>query len=158
MASSPNERRSLGAQEAQYHVAEYASLHGEIRELNVEARTLERQVLLATGAVWAWLAVHGTNVPQLAWFIPVLFSVAGATRAFALKRAVENIALYIRRLDAELCTGRPSLMGWETLRRLKPPTEGFKTSGVMWSAWFFWGLLVLATALIPIFVLLRLST
>jgi hypothetical protein len=157
MASSPNEQRSLRAHEVQYHVAEYASLHGEIRELIAEARTLERQVLFATGAVWAWLAIHGKDVPQLAWYIPVLFAVAGAIRAFALKRAVENIALYIRRLEGALSAGPPNLVGWKTFRRLMPPAEEFVTSGVMWSAWFFWVLLILATVVIPVFVLLRLS-
>jgi len=157
MTSSPNEQRSFSASQAQYHVAEYASLHGEIRELIAEARTLERQVLFATGAVWAWLAIHGKDVPQLAWFIPVLFSVAGTLRAFALKRAVENIALYIRKLEGVLAAAPLNLVGWETFRRLSPPAEGFVRSGVMWSTWFFWALLNLATVVIPAFVLMRFS-
>jgi hypothetical protein len=133
-------------------VAEYASLHGEIRELIAEARTLERQVLFGTGAVWAWLAIHGKDVAQLGWFIPLLFALGGAFRAFALKRAVENIALYIRKLEGALAEGPPNLVGWETFRRLRPPPEGFVTSGVMWSAHVFWALLILATVLVPLFI------
>ena len=39
-----------------FHLAEYNTLHGEIRELIAESRLLERQVIFATGAVWVWLA------------------------------------------------------------------------------------------------------
>jgi hypothetical protein len=80
----------------------------------------------------------------------LLFALGGAIRAFALKRAVENIALYIRKIEGTLAARSLDLMGWETFRRLKPPAEGFTTSGVMWSAWLFWALMILATILIPL--------
>jgi hypothetical protein len=53
MASSMSGPQSLAAHQEQFHVAEYTSLHGEIRELITEALTLARQGLFATGAVWA---------------------------------------------------------------------------------------------------------
>ena len=131
------------SESSDYHLAEYTSLHGEIRELNAEERVLEKQAIFATGVVWAWLAVHGAAVPWLAWCIPILFSVAGGIRAVALNRAVENIAAYIMKLERELTASSP-VKGWETHRR-----EQSVASGLSRSAKAFWILLLLITLLVP---------
>ena len=143
-----SENTSLRSESTQFHVAEYGSLHGEIRELNTEARTLERQTLYATGAVWAWLAIYGKDVPSIAWYIPVLFSVGGGLRAVSLKRAVDNIADYIVKLD-RLFAASPKLVGWETYRRQNKVSAGVMLSAqVLW--WLFFGL----TVLVPTVVLI----
>lgn len=128
---------------SQFHLAEYTSLHGEIRELNGEARTLERQALYATGAVWAWLAVNPTSVHDIAWYIPVLFSTGGATRAYLLTRAVNNIAAYLLELD-DAFAARPTLLGWHTYRKKERVTAGVMRSGLA-----FWFLLVTLTIVLP---------
>jgi hypothetical protein len=64
-----SEPQPLATHQEQFHVAEYTSLHGEIRELITEARTLERQGLFAIGAVWAWLAIHGKDVARFVLLI-----------------------------------------------------------------------------------------
>jgi hypothetical protein len=138
---------SLASISTQYHIAEYTSLHGEIRELNTEARMLERQVLYATGAVWTWLAIHGADTPWIAWYIPVLFVVGGAYRASSLKKAVDNIVSYILQLD-KVFAASPNLIGWETYRR-----EYNVTAGVMRSAKVFWWLLFALTILFPSIVM-----
>lgn len=133
----------------QFHIAEYGSLHGEIRELLIEARTLERQVVFATGAVWSWLAVHGQSAHALAWFLPVLFSVGGAIRAAALKKEVNNIASYIWEIEYVLATTLPNLPGWHRFREQKA-----LTAGLLRGARIFWSVLILITLVVPITILL----
>jgi hypothetical protein len=147
------EKTPLDTDSAQFHVAEYTSLHGEIRELVSEARTLERQALFATGAVWTWLATRDNQILlSVSWFIPVLFSIGGAIRAMALARAIENIATYIRQIENVLAA-RPQLQGWEYFRRQKPPPLGLVVSGLSISARLFWCLLIAVTLSVPLAVL-----
>ena len=121
-----------------FHLAEYSSLHGEIRELITESRTLERQVLFATGAVWVWLATNDDYVPYIAWLIPLLFSSGGYIRATLLQGQVDRIASYLVTIEENLC---PTECCW----------HGSKIpSGIRLSSYVFWCLLILVTIVVPV--------
>ena len=123
-----------------FHLAEDNTLHGEIRELIAESRLLERQVVFATGAVWAWLATHPISIPYVAWFIPLMFSFGGYIRATLLQKHVDSIAVYIVKIERKLC---PNEGCW----------HGSKIqSGIRLSSKVFWALLILVTIITPVVV------
>ena len=123
-----------------FHLAEYNTLHGEIRELITESRLLERQVVFATGAVWAWLATKPESIPFIAWFIPLMFSTGGYVRATLLQKHVDNIAAYIIKIEKKFC---PNEECWHRSR---------KQSGIRLSSKIFWALLILITLIAPMSV------
>jgi hypothetical protein len=134
----------------QFHIAEYSSLHGEIRELNGEARALERYVLFTTGGVWAWLLTEGSGVVDLfAFFIPAIFSLMGFLRVRAIRTDIANIAAYVRKIEDALA-GFPNLPGWHIYRHPDLPEPRLKLGKVTRSANLFWFTMILATVLVPL--------
>ncbi len=125
-----------------FHMAEYNTLHGEIRELVAESRLLERQVIFASGAVWAWLATNtdSDSIPYFAWFIPLIFSTGGYIRATLLQKHVDSIASYIMKIERKLC---PNEECWHGSK---------KQSGIRLSSKVFWVLLILVTIITPVVV------
>ena len=121
-------------------MAEYNTLHGEIRELVAESRLLERQVIFATGVAWAWLATNTNSIPYVAWFIPLIFSTGGYIRATLLQKHIDSIASYIMKIERKLC---PNEECW----------HGSKNqSGIRLSSKVFWALLILVTIITPVMV------
>jgi hypothetical protein len=97
-----------------------------------ETRTLERNSLIGTGAVWTWLATHQvTPNAQIVWWLPMIFALLGWLRARAVLRSIERSAAYIRHVEAFLCEG-PGPRGWEThLAQERKPIVS-RTMDIFW--------------------------
>ncbi len=110
-----------------------------------EARQLEKLAVGATGAVYAWLATHGTEMSNfgiLPWFIPVLFAALGSLRSWALGKQISTISEYLHKLENELRKDKSGGFGW----------EGYfsnKRGHVYWSSVVFWSVLLSITLLVP---------
>ena len=144
-----------------FHLKEYDSLRKEIELSIQEARTIERQALIATALVWTWLVTHAdVNLPTISWWVPMFFAVLGGAKCYRLLKSVNRAAVYILELEKILTTDG---LGWEhflfkdkarsiprPLRTIKWPALQREMRFTSWPALFFWIVLLTATFLFPI--------
>ena len=146
-----------------FHLEEYKSLKSEISNRLEEARRLEVLALSGTALVYAWLSTNTTNNPGLplkfAWAIPLMFTLLGSFRAYALFYRVLLIARYLRKLERRVAVnGKDSvdrenedqLPGWERYLHDGRSKREIRTVGI--SAYIFWSALApltLGGALLP---------
>lgn len=97
--------------------AEWKELRSEAIALAQESRKLEQICIGATGAVYAWLAVHSDKLNGLAlsaWCIPILFAFAGAIRSWAVGKSIKVMSEYLLTIEAKLNEAKPDEpSGWE---------------------------------------------
>jgi hypothetical protein len=139
-----SERRDVASSAAAYTRWEAESLRASIVSGVEETRTLERNSLIGTGAVWTWLATHEVLSPaaEVIWWLPVLFAAMGWLRARAVLRSIERTAAYIRVVESALCDASGPC-GWEThLSKNRRPL-------VSTTIHLFWGALLLLTIVVP---------
>lgn len=122
--------------------AEWKELRDEAISLAHETRKLEQLAVVATGAVYAWVATHKLEMGAvwiLPWFIPVLFAAAGALRSWAIAKQIGHMSAYLTEIEKELSAGG----GWETF---------FSTRrGYLYrTAVTFWTLLLVVTIAVPL--------
>jgi hypothetical protein len=128
-----------------FHLHQYESLRKELESCVREMRTIERYALIGTGVVWAWLATNQQiRVHYIVWWIPVLFSLLGGLRTFALIKSVRRLAAYIQTVESAFMNKR--LEGWETFI-----TQNRRQS-IRYSIYLFWIILMLATIIVPIVI------
>ena len=144
-----------------FHLKEYDSLRKEIEFSIQEARTIERQALIATALVWTWLVTHtDVNLPAISWWVPMFFAILGGAKCYRLLKGVNRAAVYILKLETILTTDE---LGWEhflfeykaqsipcPLRAIKWPALQREMRFISWPALFFWSVLLAATILFPI--------
>ena len=122
--------------------AEWKELRNEAITLSQESRKLELAAIGGTGAVYAWLATNQIgDLQELAWFIPLLFSLAGSLRAWVMNKSIKVISTYLLKIESSLSEDE----GWE---------QYFKTRrGYLFgSAVAFWICFILITLAVPISV------
>ncbi|WP_309398321.1 hypothetical protein [Cerasicoccus maritimus] len=123
--------------------AEWKELRNEAISLSQESRKLELVAVAGTGGVYAWLATNNLgNLQSAAWFIPVLFSLAGSLRAWAINKNIGVISKYLLTVESELSDNE----GWEAFFK---PRRGH----LFGSAVTFWILFILITFTVPIAVI-----
>jgi hypothetical protein len=129
-----------------FHKEEYQSLRKEIEASVREARDLEKYALLATAAVWTWLAAKGRHVtnPQFNW-IPAVIVILAIVRSVALLLSIRKIAAYIQTVEAEFACHPPK--GWETF------VGNPRDHSIWMSSAVFWLCLLIATCLVPRLIL-----
>ena len=131
-----------------FRLAEYQSLRQEIAASVEEARRIERYAAIAAGAVWVWvLGQHASLAGALASLIPVLVSILGGIRAFALHQVTTAIAAYL--LEVEDLYRQSSIPGWEhfssfAANDVDQRPRAFERKYVSHSAWTYWLLLLVA--------------
>ena len=78
--------------------------------------------VLVSGAIYAWLAVHGTNdlVVEYGWYIPILFAVFGGLRSLSLAIHIKNLGLYIQQIERSELADQQGPKGWEHYLESKP--------------------------------------
>jgi len=144
-------------------LAEHALLRGEIGNLVRQLVQNEATALIASGAIWSWLATHDwkpASIPVL--FIPAALSILFWLRWRTLERGISRIAAYLQRVETRL---NLQGMGWEThltqtrvglLELLAPPSS---VEGRLARAhasvnqfdlyhWTFWGALLLGNLML----------
>jgi hypothetical protein len=76
-----------------------------------EIKIFERYVILASGAIWAWLVTqHNSNF--VAWSLPIVLALAGFLRNLGLRMHLRRIAEYIRKIEDDQLRGS-EIGGWE---------------------------------------------
>ncbi len=132
-----------------FSIKEFDTLRKEIEWTLNDSRSVERNVVIAIGAFWAFLIKENGNVrklthPAWAWWIPVLFSVLGALRSAALGYKFACLGTYIQKIEKYFLpkvTNRPE--GWE---HFQSTAGGF----VRVSAWIFWIILIAVTVIVAV--------
>lgn len=119
---------------------EFEALREELMECIKESRSLERNALLASGAIWAWAIANKTQaVYQPLLLVPPLIAMLSALRAWSLWKHLDHLSNYIQQVEAALSV--PGNLGWE--RVFFASTDCSKRV----TAIVFWVLLVAATVI-----------
>lgn len=124
----------------QYH---YETLRDEALALTNETRKIEQQSLIAVSALYAWLATHRAESPDLIWFLGLPIALLAGLRCRTLGRRIQKIADYLIEIE-EVSFNDPKLPGWERFlaadksNRLTPNAERV------------WKVMIFATILVPI--------
>jgi hypothetical protein len=129
-----------GGKSEEFHLMEYECLRREIEVVLQDTRSLEKYIVVAIGAIWAWL--HSIKTADWMWCIPCLFAILGAIRAFGINKSFGVFHMYILKLEeAYVKTGAPE--GWEHF--IEKHDTGYGKGSVL-----FWTLLILATIVVAI--------
>jgi hypothetical protein len=127
---------------------EYKTLRHKIELTINNMTTNERWVVLGIGSLWTWLSTHGPTLgsarARFAWWIPVFFAIAGALKAWALRRHLGLLCRYLREeLEDRLC------LRWEGWYEKQP---GWTVRQV--TTWA-WAALVGLTILVALLMMFR---
>ncbi len=127
-----------------FHKEEYLTLRKEIESGMSELRQIEQYSILAAGAVYAWVATVEISLDfeQIAWFIPLIFSVFGAIRSASIGTHLNLIGSYIREIESTYLHGSDGPDGWENFAG--KVDSRFRAKGTM----IFWASFILVTLLI----------
>ena len=141
----------LSEQAPSLTLEEYKSLRGQIDYQVKDNRDLERYALIGTGIVYSWLA--SIDAPTLlvipAWFFPPLLAIIGARRAHSISNRINQIAEYIRGIEAEVYGSTSPIRGWETMVQSAKETKS--APGLGRSRRVFWWLLITFTVTASVF-------
>lgn len=133
---------------SEFHLKEYDCLRREIELHTQEARSLERNSLIAVGAIWAWLLHNAVKdaIPAWAFFIPCLFSVLRPIRAYGINQTFDELGEYIREIENSFHKV-DGPRGWEHFNSERNEGEGTPEDK---GAFVFWVILNLATFTVAI--------
>lgn len=95
---------------------EYRSLRAQLDYQIRDNRELERYAVLGIGVVFAWLAPieHPTQLVLPAWLLPPLIALLGRLRASAVSKRIDQLATYLRALEAQIRAPGSVTPAWET--------------------------------------------
>lgn len=134
-------------------ITEYQACISERKDIIHETNNLERNSLIALGIVWTWLysqnAVNG-GMKDIAWFIPFFIIGMSALRVKSLNVMLESTETYLQSLEVEL--GKKDGMFQQYKKLRKKTKKGRKRKTLLgFSAYLYWGMLVLVSIVIPLF-------
>ena len=134
---------------SKFLLAEYNALTKQVEKLLAETDTLAKYALVGTVSVWTWFATHSEiycETPALLW-MPTLFCVILGIRALILTDLIIEVGRFIAGIEAGV-----GIFGWERHVEEQRKTDKYKGQSSLRykSARWFWILLVIATALVPI--------
>jgi hypothetical protein len=127
----------------EFLLKEFERLRIEIDDSVKETRTLERNAVISSGAIWAWALVNSGNVKGASLYIllwlPVIIVAFSMFRAWALHRHLWAMGEYLAEVAKAFVL--PLGLGWE--QRFAQSTDKTKSQ----SATVFWIILLFITAL-----------
>ena len=129
-------------------IEEYKSL---IENRNYRIREIRKSEILIVGAVSSLYAWFLNNNPTsfLLWFLPPLLSIFGLYRSLMLKKSINYIVEYIRKIEETMYKENKNLEGYETFRYNSPK------SGVTKSVYIFWIILLIISLAISLNYVLK---
>jgi hypothetical protein len=135
---------TFNAKAEDFHLKEYESLRRELEIVLQDSRGLERNVVLAIGATWAWL--YSKSGAPWTFLIPCMFAILGAIRAHGINDTYTTFATYLSEIEeAFRKAGGPK--GWEHfLRDFKKDRGTDYSKGEL----LFWILLIASTISVAI--------
>lgn len=130
---------------ADFALQEYSLLRTEIITYIKDTRSVERNIIVAIGVVWGFLALHPpTPVDRWAWWVAPLFAVAGSIRMWALDKSFREFSSYLK--DTEAVFREPGgIGGWEHFLHAKKKRTIFATTA------FFCLLMIAATVTVAVY-------
>lgn len=132
----------------EFYLKEYETIRAQIDTHRDAYLALERYVVVAIGASWAWLINQHQGVPQWAWFAPFLFAVLGGMRAVNNLKFFKAAYWYSAQLEASF-SGPDDPGGWER------SSAKSRHSSTTTTALVFWALLLAATLGVAIYEISR---
>jgi hypothetical protein len=93
--------------ERTFLLEEFKALRSEIELYLAEIRGLERNTIIAVGAIWAWL-IHERVTDPLAWSIPVTLTLVIALRLIAVGLHFNDVRSRIKQIEKSF-----KVEGWE---------------------------------------------
>ncbi|HVT56783.1 MAG TPA: hypothetical protein VHR45_00140 [Thermoanaerobaculia bacterium] len=109
MNSLAESKPPFEAQAHQFLLEEFKALRKEIDDSVGETRLLERVALIATGAIWAWLAEKNRLNYWLIWS-PLVIIVLSGLRSLAIFHRIKMLGLYLNSMEVKYL--QPPY-GWE---------------------------------------------
>ena len=130
------------------HLQEWAALHVEVNGNAQESRDTERNVILASFLIWAWVLAQREFFYWPALLLPPLAVTLGLLRVDALGLADTHIGAYLRKIEDEY--GLPTL-GWE--KHFRGPKLDFATQHLVGkSRRLFWRAMIVVSMAISAFI------
>ena len=118
----------------EFFLEEYRSLRHQIDQYTRDLITLERWALIASGALWSWLATtfDQSNLPAMIYFAPAVVSTLLALRSYGIYQTNSITSKYLAEIEQKFEI--PADLGWHKSRsRYRMRSLAF--SG--YSYWFF---------------------
>jgi len=121
------------------HAEQYKMLRSEIVALVDETRRVETQSVVATAALYAWLATHSESIPFGTWFLGFPLVLLASVRTLSLFHRIGFIASYLRIIEAKYLSGDSEMPGYERY------FESHSTSRISPTSMALWVVLLLTT-------------
>jgi hypothetical protein len=124
----------------EFLMKEYEALRDEMTESVKETRSVERNALIVTGAIWSWLAIsNNSSYMQLKW-LPAILIFLFAYRAYGLTTHIDSLHEYLIKIENLILPGKK--LGFEQLHQ-------DRLTAKRTSAYIFWALLIITTIIVP---------
>jgi len=121
---------------AEFLVEEYKQLRQEMTLFFQRIDASERNALLSSGAIWAWLATHEhTGSYNIVVWVPMVICVMFALKAVSLRYGTYRLGKYIKGIEETL--GLEEGLGWQKTNRMIPKGYPIGIGGwpvVYWSS------------------------
>ena len=131
---------SLTGDTKEYLIEECRQLREAILQLAQRLDDAERNALLASGAIWAWLAVHERTIQyELAIWLPSFISTMFALKAIALRFTMYKFSKYIGVIEDTF--DMPGNLNWQSKNRMI--ALGWPVRIGLWPI-IYWGALITA--------------
>jgi len=112
-----------------YFIAEMQSLREELREQIQEEVLLQRNVLIACAAIWAFLLTQNAGpFTHVAAFCPFLVSLFAFAKVRMIQHAVARLSDYLKALENKL-----GICGWESHVRTHGASKPFSSITAYWT-------------------------
>lgn len=133
-------------------IEEYKQLRQEISLSMQRMDSAERNAILASGAIWAWLATNDQTIQQsfIVW-LPMFLSLMFALKAIAIRHGLYRLGSYIKNIES--AHNLPENLGWEISNGMVKTGYPFRIG--LWSI-LYWSSVVganfLAALLYPMLI------
>jgi hypothetical protein len=102
----------MDAAKTDFLTAGYQELRAEIRDSINAIESAQRDALIFSGAIWAWLATQSWKPHfQFILLLPLCVSFFYWYKHLQISRTITNIAIYLKKVEEQIV---PEGLGWET--------------------------------------------
>lgn len=122
---APLTHEKMGSEQKEFHLVDYERVKDEISEKLRYIFEAERNALLASMAIYAWLAesdkikflgmgtTNSIGNLELVWLAPLLITILSAVRVLTFYARVGQLASYARAIETHMSMNVMPLLGWE---------------------------------------------
>jgi hypothetical protein len=126
-------------------IAEYNALRAENLQRIDHLASQTRNILVITGALWAWLLSEGTQVVTIAYWIPLIISALLFLNNRLTIATIRRVSAYLK--DVTTHVALPAGLGWEQYLKDNPLGLLNKWGNI------FWAVLLVGNTLLPIYLI-----